>query len=125
MVDGCYFPAMCRVVSDSLRGAGLQLQSSVEAAMKDTEMERWPFAALVCVCLGGLILKACAFGQCASTLAGVAVPTCGDFLVFLGGVGSAGLLCSKLFGPARVESTLFWIFLAGIIGAAILFCRGA
>lgn len=93
--------------------------------MKDTELERWPFAALVCVCLGGLMLKACAFGQCASTLAGVPAPTCGDFLVFLGGVGSAGLLCSKLFGPARVESTLFWVFLTGIIGAAILFCNGA
>lgn len=124
-MDGCYVPAMCCVASESLRGAGLQFASSVEAAMKDTEMERWPLAALVCVCLGGLMLKACVFGQCAPTPAGLAAPACGDFLVFLGGVGSAGLLCSKLFGPARVGSTLFWVFLAGIIGAALLFCSGA
>ncbi|KAA0998225.1 hypothetical protein FVF58_45370 [Paraburkholderia panacisoli] len=92
--------------------------------MKDIEIERWPFVVLMCICLGGLMLKACAFGQDASPLDGVVAHTCSDLLVFLGGVGSAGLLCIKLFGPARVESTLFWVFLAGIIAAAILFCRG-
>lgn len=92
--------------------------------MKDTEIERWSFAVLICVCLGGLMLKAYAFGQYASPPDGAVALTCSDLLVFLGGVGSAGLLCIRLFGPARVESTLFWVFLAGIIGAAILFCRG-
>ncbi|SOE45837.1 hypothetical protein SAMN05446635_0013 [Burkholderia sp. OK233] len=92
--------------------------------MKDTEIDRWPFTVVMCVCLGGLLLKAYAFGQYASPLDGAVARTCSDLLVFLGGVGSAALLCIRLFGPARVESMLFWVFLAGIIGAAILFCRG-
>lgn len=89
-------------------GAGLQSAQRVDTAMKDAEIERWPFAVLACVCLGGLMLKACAFGQYSATLDGVVARTCSDLLVFLGGVGSAGLLCVRLFGPARVESTLFW-----------------
>ena len=93
--------------------------------MKDTEIDRWPFTVLMCVCLGGLMLKAYAFGQYPSPLDGAVARTCSDLLVFVGGVGTAGLLCSRLFGPARVESTLFWVFLAGIVGAAILFCQGA
>lgn len=93
--------------------------------MKDTEIDRWPFVVLMCICLGGLMLKAYAFGQYASPLDGTLARTCSDLLVFLGGVGRAGLLCIRFFGPARVESTLFWLFLAGLIGAAILFCRGA
>ena len=93
--------------------------------MNDTEVDRWPFAILMCFWLGGLMLKAYAFGQCASPLDGAVARTCSDLLLILGGVGSAGPLCLRLFGPARVESTLFWVFLAGIVGAAILFCRGA
>lgn len=92
--------------------------------MRDTEIDRWPFAVLMCVCVGGLLLKAYAFGQHASPLDGALARTCSDLLVFLGGVGSAGLLCIRLFGPARVESTLFWVFLAGIIAAATLYCWG-
>ncbi|MCX4145063.1 MULTISPECIES: hypothetical protein [Paraburkholderia] len=92
--------------------------------MKDAEIDRWAFAVLMCVCLGGLMLKAYAFGQYASPPDGAVARTFSDLLVFLGGVGSAALLCIRLFGSARVESMLFWVFLAGIIGAAILFCRG-
>jgi hypothetical protein len=92
--------------------------------MKDAEIDRWPFAILMCVCLGGLLLKTYALGHHASPLDGAFARTWSDLLLFLGGVGSAALLCVKVLGPARVESMLFWVFLAGIIAAAILFCRG-
>jgi hypothetical protein len=92
--------------------------------MKDTEIDRWPFAVLMCVCLSGLLLKSYALGQHASPLDGAFVRTWSDLLVFLGGVGSAALLCIRLFGPARVDRMLFWVFLAGIVAAAILYCRG-
>lgn len=93
--------------------------------MKDTEFDRWPFIALTCVCLSGVLLKAYAYGQHASPLDGAVARTYSDLLVFLGGVGSAGLLCIRLLGPASVKSALFWLFLAGIIAAAIGFCLGA
>lgn len=93
--------------------------------MKDTGIDRWPFAVLTCVCLSGVLLKAYAFGQHASPLDGAVARTCSDLLIFLGGVGGAGLLCTKLFGPASVQSALFWVFLAGIVAAAIVFCLSA
>ncbi len=92
--------------------------------MRETEMDRWPFVVLMCVCLGGLFLKAYPFGQHTSPFDDALAGTGSDLLIFLGGVGGAGLLCMRLFGPARVESRIFWVFLAGIVAAAILFCRG-
>ena len=93
--------------------------------MEETEIERWLFVALACVFLIGLMLRVWASGECASTFPVVLARIGSDVLVFFGGIGSAGLLCIKLFGPARVERTLFSVFLAVIIGAAILLVRGA
>ena len=38
--------------------------------MKDAEIDRWPFAILMCVCLGGLLLKSYALGHHTSPLDG-------------------------------------------------------
>jgi len=92
--------------------------------MKSIRTDRWIFVALVCVSLMGRLLKVWAPDDTASTLTDLIAPMFSDVLICFGGVGSAGLLCIALFGPASVERTHFWVFLAGIVGAAILFvCR--
>ena len=92
--------------------------------MKNSNAERTLFLVLVCIGLSGLLLSALETTGSISTLDGLATPVCSDLLLYFGGIGSTGLLCTMLFGRAGVERTNFWVFLAGIVGAVVLFVHG-
>lgn len=93
--------------------------------MDDSRSERRLFAALACIGLIGLLMRVWASSDPASGLNGLASPACSDVLLFFGGVGGAGLVCSAIFGLARTDRTHFWVFLTGVVGAVILFIQMA
>lgn len=91
--------------------------------MNETKIERRLFTSLACIGLIGFLMRVWLGNEAASGLDGLAAPMCSDILIFFGGCGSVGFICTVLFGQAGIERTQFWVFLAGIIGAAILFLR--
>ena len=93
--------------------------------MSDRRWELWLAGSLVILAMTGLLLKRMALdsGSCGScTLLAAA---CCDVLVCFCGIGSVGLMCSLLFGLAKMERPLFWLFLLAILGAALHFTIGA
>jgi hypothetical protein len=91
--------------------------------MIETKIERRLFTSLACIGLIGFLMRVWLENEAASGFGGPAAPMCSEILTFFGGCGSVGFICTVLFGQAGIERTQFWVFLAGIIGAAILFLR--
>jgi hypothetical protein len=84
-------------------------------------VERAIFAALVAVGAMGIGTKYYLTDAGAFDLAGFAAAPISDFMAFFGTVGAGGLLCMMVFGTARIDRAEFWAFVAGLIGAVILF----
>lgn len=89
--------------------------------MKGSATDSRIFVVLVCVGLAGLSLRIWACEDIPSSMVSLITPVCSDVLLFFGSLGSIGLLCLKVFGPAQVERTRFWVFLAAVVAASILF----
>lgn len=93
--------------------------------MEDSGTEYRLFVVLTCIGLLGALLRVSGAGENASSLWGLLAPTCSDILIFFGGIGSFGLLCTIIFGSAGVERTLFWVFVVSILGVVILYINRA
>ncbi|WP_250504224.1 hypothetical protein [Caballeronia sp. AZ7_KS35] len=92
--------------------------------MEKSHPDRRMFFALLSIGLVGLLLVVGGNAGPASTLSDAAASGCGDLLLFFGGIGGTGLLCTVILGPAGVERAHFWIFLAALVGAALFFTFG-
>jgi hypothetical protein len=92
--------------------------------MNDIATERRIFVVLVCVGLAGLPLRIWECEEIPSSLVGLIAPVCSDVLLFFCSVGSIGLLCLKVFGPTQVQRAHFWVFLAAVVAAVVLFVWG-
>jgi hypothetical protein len=92
--------------------------------MQKKHPDRRLFVALVGIGLLGWLLVVSGSSGDVSTVSGAATHGCGDLLLFFGGIGGTGLLCTLILGPAGVERAHFWIFLAALVGAALFFTLG-
>jgi hypothetical protein len=90
----------------------------------DKRAERWLIGSLLVIAMAGLLVRGTPFSFAGTRWCVPLSPVCGDLLVFFGGIGSVGLLCSLLFGMAKIERPLFWLFLFAILGAALHFVVG-
>lgn len=93
--------------------------------MENSHPDRRMFLALFSIGMLGLLLVMSGSLDPASTLSSVAARGCGDLLLFFGGIGGAGLLCTVILGPAGVERAHFWVFLAALVGATLFFTFGS
>lgn len=89
--------------------------------METLKSERLLFAALFVVGLLGVATKAFVTTCDVDVGIGDLAIICSNALLFFGGVGATGLLCLMVFGPASIGRAHFWAFIAGILGAVVLF----
>jgi hypothetical protein len=92
--------------------------------MKNDQTEMRLFITLVCIGFAGAAIRVWSLNEPGGTLVALFAPLCADVLMYFGALGCAGLAGVFIFGYAGRERVHSWVFVAGIVGAAILFLAG-
>jgi hypothetical protein len=92
--------------------------------MKDDQTEMRLFITLVCIGFVGAVIRVWFSNEPGGTSEALFAPLFADVLLYFGALGCAGLAGVFILGYEGRERVHSWVFVAGIVGAAILFLAG-